>query len=210
MFSIVQADYEFMKDSRLLLFQRMTSNLGAAAGLPGGKFRFLDPRVGWRQTNVISNPDFLGSTIDFYAQLPLSSQSQQQQRALDLGVQGNFSYLVPKSKLTLGVVTDVRGSFYQAALGNNNFQGFFAPWASYELSRKFSTQHWFNLPWRHKQEDAWDSIGWAFPGRPYIQNGIGLSANKFLWFSLMINNYVDTAPTLQNTWASLWVSVTAL
>jgi hypothetical protein len=83
------------------------------------------------------------------------------------------------------------------------------PWASYDINPTFSTQHYCIVNFEHQRGKALHRFDWDYP-MPYIQNGLGINVSKVVWTSIFLNNYVNTAPTLKNTWASVWLSLTLL
>lgn len=209
-FTILQADYLIAEDTRLLYFQRLPLNFNSLPGQATGMdLTFSDPRFGLRKTNVIKTPGFV-STIDLYTQPGFSKGSANIERRADVGVQANIKYLV--KDWTFANLMDARKTFFGPNGKGNDLSGFFAPNISYSLSSKFSTQTWAVLPWRHKHNTTLGlaNFSWNSPGEPFLQNGIGYSATDKIWLGVLVNNFIFTAPRLNNTWTSLWISTTLL
>jgi hypothetical protein len=208
MFNIAWVDYEFAKDWRALYFQRFVFNFTANEANPQGFGGvFLDPRFGIRRTNAIPIQGF-NSTWDLYVQPGVSPGSLAAGRILDVGLQMSNSYTIPKTKLTLGLLSDIRGSAYREGGSGNDFAFTAAPWVSYEILPWLSTQHWFFSPIRHAK--GADQISWNYPGAAMMQNGLGFQLGSRVWTAVMVNNYLTEVPTLNNTWFSLWMTVTIL
>ena len=208
-FNIIWADYEFADGLRALWFQRLPLNLSAPDSSQSWDLTFSDPRVGLRLTDRIKLKG-LTSTIDFYAHPGLSEGSRLRGRALELGLQASLSYAIPRSRFTIGAISDFRRSLYDRPGEGASFSGAFVPWTSYSLTERLSTQHWLTLPYRQARGARFADFDWNSPGQPYLQNGIGIALTSRLWTSLLVNNYLLTAPTARNTWLSLWVSTTLL
>ena len=82
------------------------------------------------------------------------------------------------------------------------------PWASYDLNKTFSTQHYMTVSFQHVRETQGIQPDYPMPFN--IQNGIGMNVTNKVWAAAFINNYLNTLPTLENTWASLWVALEIL
>lgn len=208
-FTIFQADYEFLSNTRFLYFQRMPYNFNKIPGAEGNDLTFSDPRFALRLTNFIPSKSII-STVDFYTQPGFSKGSANIERKGDLGIQTNIKY--KNSGWTVGNILDVRHSFFLKNGKGNDWTGFAAPYITKDLNSKWSTQTWFSFPWKHARNTdiRMKNMLWNSPGSPYIQNGLGYSATDSLWVGALVNNFILVKPTLQNTWASLWISVTLL
>lgn len=208
LFNIVWVDFEFAKDWRALYFQRTVFNLTANEANPSGfGVNFLNPRFGIRRTNALP-VDGLATTWDLYVQPGLTSASQSAGHIADVGLQLANAYKIKGFPLTLGLLADFRGAFYQAGGRGSDFTMSVSPWASFEILPWLSTQHWLGMPIRHVK--GAEDLSWNYPFAPMIQNGLGFQLGEHVWTALMVNNYLTQAPQLNNTWLSLWLSIMVL
>jgi hypothetical protein len=204
-FSIFWMDYEFAKDFRVLYFQRVPFNLVETPAGPGPDATISDPRFALRITNFL--PEVVRSQVDIYAQPGWSRGSAHIGRLVEPGFQLNFSWTPKHGKFTVGFLGDWRFSvFKRTELGQRNMYGFAAPWFSYNITSKLSTQSWFNFPYRHDDGKPWLDLRWGYPGEAYMQNGLGYQISEMFWGALLINNYMLSTPRARNTWFSLWLS----
>jgi hypothetical protein len=207
-FNILWMDYEFAKDWRALYFQRMIVNLTSNEANPGGfGVNVLNPRFGLRRTNAIPLDGF-STTWDLYVQPGITTDSQNAGHIADLGLQMANSYRIKGFPLTVGLLADIRGGFFNAYGRGSDFMVSMSPWLSFELTPWLSTQHWFGMPIRHVK--GADSLSWNYPFAPNVQNGLGFQIGDRIWSALMVNNYLTQTPGIENTWLSLWLAVTIL
>jgi len=198
----VWLDYAFTEKYRLFFWQRYFY-------FPFNDFSLYDPRIGFRWMQVFDIPG-LTTTYDFYFLPGISQMAQDDNRILELGIRTNTTYSIPSSRWDLGIVTEVNAPFYQSGLNGGDqtkkLWGVLAPWTSYKISKYFSTQHWFMFPFKFQQ----GSFSWDITGMPFVQNGIGWIASEAVWIGAFLNNYLFTAPTLQNTWMSIWLNLSII
>lgn len=168
---------------------------------PTGEISPYDPRIGFRIVNAFDIPH-LSTVYDFYILPGITRMAHDVNRIFEFGVRANTTYSIPKSRWDTGLLFEMNATLYGEASQRKQVWGFFAPWTSYKISSRFSTQHWFTFPVKYQQ----GSLAWDITGMPFVQNGIGFSASKSVWIGMFLNNYLLAAPTLQNTWTSLWLN----
>jgi hypothetical protein len=194
----VWMDYALTPKYRILYWQRYFA-------FSFKEYSLYDPRIGFRWMQVFDVPG-LTTTYDFYFLPGVSKLAEDSNRFLELGIRTNTSYEIPRSRWTVGVVTETNLSFYKQSQQAKNLWGVLAGMASYRLSSKLSTQHWFMFPIKYQQ----DSFAWDATRNPFVQNGLGWSATEAVWIGVFLNTYLLAAPTLQNTWASVWLNLAML
>jgi len=207
-FNNLTFDYAVAHNFRLLYFQRVYMPLGTNANFSRIQPVLRDPRVGVRWTQVF-NDSHVTSTYDFFLQPQVTHNAFSTGNGLDIGVRLNHVYTFPRSKWSIGAITDIVTSYQNPNAKGPRCYGFFAPWASYEISPKFSTQNWLGLNYMNPRSLAWYSLAWDTP-LPSMQNGVSWNFVENMSLSFLINNYLQAAPTLSNTWASVWFSLVVL
>jgi hypothetical protein len=209
-FNIAWMDYEIAKDWKIVYWQRFIVNFASPAGDFNLSTYTRNPRFAIRRVNFFSNPN-ISSTYDLYIQPGLGDEAAPSAagRTVEGGFRTNTSYVVPRSKWNIGAITEFTVSYSKTNTTDANIYGWAMPWMSYDLTPTFSTQHYATINFQHLRGKNIDRIDWDYP-MPYTQNGIGINVSKVVWASIFINNYLTTAPTLKNTWASLWIALTLL
>lgn len=203
-FNIAWMDYEVAKDWRVVYWQRFNVNFASTSQGNGLHTVARNPRFALRRTNLFSNPN-ISSTYDIYIQPGLAPEATTAGRTVEGGFRTNTSYTFPKSRWSMGAITEFTLSKDTAA----SYYGWIMSWASYDLNPTFSTQHYITVNFLNQKSKAAHHLDWDAP-MPFMQNGIGVNVSKSIWTSFFINNYLMTAPTLKNTWASMWVAFTFL
>ena len=203
-FNIAWIDYEVANNWRLLYWQRALVFFSGTPDAPGMSVMARNPRFALRRTNVFSVPN-LTTTYDLYVQPGLAPEATTQGRKLEMGFRTNTSYEFPHSKWSMGAITEFTVSPFSSTA---DYYGWAMSWASYDLNKTFSTQHYATVNFRH-EKGAQGLFQWDEP-MPFVQNGIGVNISEQVWVSVFLNNYLTMAPTLKNTWASLWFVLTVL
>ncbi len=211
-FHILWTDYEFKKNFRLLYFQRLQSNLTENSNAPSGT-AWSDPRFALRMTDFFASKQWT-TTLDLYYHAPTSDSSRTINRTGEVGAQWAGLYSIPRNRWSVGFLSEIRRSFFSTSgSGGSTWSGFVAPRAQYEINSKLTTQHWLVAPYRQVRAAGSEIDGawrWGYPYKPFLQNGLGWTATEQIWLGLLVNNYVGERPTLSNTWASAWLSLTVL
>ncbi len=208
-FHIFWTDYEIAPHYRVVYWQRMLLFLNSNIDFQGIQFLPRHPRFAIRRTEVFDVPQ-LSTTYDLFVQYDVDNYYSTH-NSFEVGIRTNTSYAFPQSHWSLGMIQEYTTSYLTPnAQGNMRAYGWFMPWVSYEINSKFSTQHYVTMPFQNMRNAPWTTFIWDDPGMPYTQNGISMNVSETVWASVFINNYLLTAPTLQNTWASLWLSLTFL
>lgn len=198
-------DYEFAPDLRVFYLQKGLAIMPKEVGAPITG-RFLDPRVGLRKSNVFGS-SVLAAEYDLFLQPGfLPAFVMQPQRSFDLGMRFTHRFQSPGSRLTLGLNFEVVFTSYSEMSQSSNLTGVIAPWASYRLGKRFSTQHWIYGFYKHMRGAPLLEFSWDIMGMPYIQNGLTFDLSPQMGVSLLLNNYLGALPTLRTTWSSLWFS----
>lgn len=204
---IFWTDYEFATDLKLLYFQKYTLDFSGASTPSGVGGRFLDPRFAVRASQVFKVTG-MDTDYDLFVQPGVTAGFMPQPgRSFDVGIRTNTQYSIPASRFSVGAIAELTTTFYSEASQGADLSGLFVPWVSYQLSQKFFTQHYVVAPFKHRQGDRLDDLRWDITGMPYVQNGVGVSVGESTFVAVLLNNYLLTTPTLENTWASLWVSI---
>jgi hypothetical protein len=208
-FNIAWMDYEVAPNYRIVYWQRFNVFLAPSANDSGTRFIPRNPRFAFRRTNIF-NSEKIVSTYDVYIQPGLAPEaaSPGANRSFEFGIRTNTSYTFSDSKWSIGAVTETTGSLSTRGGAGADFYGWFMPWASYELSKIFSTQHYLTLNYMHNRGNSWSKL--ELDGLPFIQNGIGINVTEKIWAAIFLNNYLFPTPTLQNTWTSIWLSTSFL
>ena len=209
--NIVWADYEIAKDIRVGYWQRMNVNLISSPRGNGVHTVMRNPRFAIRKLNVY-NVVGLNTIYDFYVQPGFAPESRPDAmgRSLEFGFRTSHAYPIPASRFNVGLVTEVTKAFSFNGDPVANVYGWAMPWTSYDLSKTFSTQHIMSVSFQQLSKDPWYRVVHDYPMPLAIQNGIGINLSENISTSLLVNNYLNTAPTLKNTWASLWLMMTIL
>ncbi len=208
--NIVWVDYEIAENTKLVYHQRFAMTYASTATDPAFSTVFRNPRFALRKVNVFKVPN-LTTTYDLYFQPGLAREAERAGRDLEFGFRTVTYYLIPRSKVTLGAITEftlARSNQLNAPHGSANLYSWLMPNASYELNKIFSTQHYLTLSFQHTR--GTQGLQYDYPMPFNIQNGIGVNISENIWAAAFINNYLNTAPTWSNTWASLWLSLILL
>ena len=199
------ADFEVSPNYKILYFQRNTLTFSNFGGASEFQLKLQDPRFGLRRTQLFDVPGLI-TQYDFYVQPGVTAESRARGRQFDLGVRTFNRYSFQGSRFSIGAVTDVAFSRFDSGRDGADLSGTLVPFISYSISARVSTQHWFVLPFQHKSS----GFSFDFPFMPLTQNGVNIDLSKTASVSLMLNHYLLVAPTLKNTWASLWVNFALL
>jgi hypothetical protein len=205
LFNIFTADFEIAPNYRILYYQRVFLLLAADATFQGMSIFGRDPRFALRRTQVFALPN-LNSTLDLYFQPGISNNQLSGGNGLEVGFRVNLNYAPAGTRWTFGIVQEFTSAYLDPAGKGMRAYGWFMPWLSYDLSEKFSLQHFTNLAFKNPRNLAWNQFQWD-DQPPFIQNGANFNLTDSVSLSLFLNNYLGVAPTLVNTWASLWLSV---
>jgi hypothetical protein len=207
LFNIVWADYEIAPDTKVVYWQRFTVNFTPTSASQGLDAVARNPRFALRRVNVFKTPG-LDTTYDIYIQPGIATEAKSSDRNMEFGSRTNTSYQFPKSRFSIGAVTELTFSIARNPVTTGaNLYGWAMPWVNYELNKTFSTQHYATINLMHGRGTR--GLQLDLP-KPYVQNGIGAGITKDIWMAAFINNYVTTAPSLKNTWASLWLAMNIL
>ncbi len=208
-FNLAWIDYEIAPDLKIVYYQRLNINFADSEKRQAVNAVPRNPRFALRKVNVF-NISHLTTSYDFYVQPGLAPEANGAGRNLEFGIRTATSYAFPRSKWSVGATseTTVAFSFKPAPEGSSSFYGWLLPWASYELSSVFSTQHYLSASFQHIRGTF--GIQPDYPMPLAIQNGIGINLSETIWASVFLNNYINTLPTLANTWMSVWLSVNIL
>ena len=205
-FNIIWADYTLSQNFKLLLWQRYKTFFGTGVNITPLTTRFRNPRLALRWVNFTSNPH-LSATADFYLQPGIAPEAQNLGRNVELGFRTVTQYSIPKSRLKLGMTTELTWSYSSTPISQGqNYYGWFTSALNYDLSQKLSAQSFITVNFKQNRGTPWTDLRYDTP-LPFIQNGFGYQLNSSISGSLLINNYLYQAPTLRNTWASLWLSI---
>jgi hypothetical protein len=209
-FNIAWMDYEIAENYRILYWQRFTVNLASGGALTGVNTIARNPRFALRRTNVFSNPN-ISSTYDIYIQPGITPEAISAGRNFEFGFRTNTSYSAPSSRLSFGAITEFTVSLSSKSGPSDraNIYGWAMPWVSYKLNKLFSTEHYLTINFQHKEGKPLQSIE-LDTYLPYIQNGIGITLSEQFWAAVFVNNYLIAPPSLQNTWASVWLAMNIL
>jgi hypothetical protein len=195
--SRIWMDYKLTHKLRMFYWQRYFI-------FPFNDYSIYDPRIGLRLTDLIGIQG-ISTTYDIYILPGLSKLADAAGRYFEVGFRTNTAYRLPESRWDLGFVSELNASFYRSGMQGKSVWGVLAPYVSYTLSQKFSTQHWFMFPVKYENE----TLGWDVTGMPFVQNGIGWAASNEIWLGVFLNNYLATKPSLENSWVSVWLNLTA-
>ncbi len=209
-FNIVWVDYEIAKDTKIVYHQRFNMNYAASPRGEGVHTVFRNPRIALRRMNVFNVPN-LNTMYDVYIQPGLAPESELAGRNLEFGFRTNTSYSIPRSRFTIGAYSEFTTAICfnkPGPQGSSNAYGWLMPWASYDLNKTFSTQHYATVSFQHIRETQ--GIVHDYPMPLNVQNGIGINISENIWAALLLNNYLNTKPTLANTWASAWLVLSLL
>jgi len=205
------AGYEFAPNYELLYWQRFTVNLQSNNPYPGVHALARNPRFALRRTHVFNNPS-ISSIYDIYIQPGVAPEATLEGRSFEIGCRTFTNYNFPSSRLSVGAATEFTVSLSSSTspiTDRADIYGWAMPWLEYKLSKFFSTEHFVTVNYQHKQGTPWSSFD-LDAYLPFIQNGIGITFSDQLWAAVLINNYLIVAPSLQNTWASVWIMVSLL
>ena len=201
----IGVDFEVLPNLRAFYLQKGLLIWPKISGGPFGG-RPLDPRVGVRKTQVFEVQN-LTSEYDFFIQPGLySAFVTQPGRSFDLGIRLSHRYSILNTNLTVGLNFEAVYTFYREQSSSSDLTGVLAPWASYSLSQKFSTQHWIYGFYRHMRHTPISQFEWDITEMPYIQNGITFRASESVQISGLVNCYLLEVPKLNTLWSSIWIS----
>lgn len=208
LFNIFTADYEIAPNYRILYYQRVFLLLSSSATLQGGSIFGRDPRFALRRSQVFDVPN-LNTAIDLYFQPGVSNNQISGGNNFEVGFRTNAAYAPPGTRWGFGMIQEFTSGYLDASGSGQRAYGWFMPWVSYDLSQRFSLQHYSNLAFKNPRNLSWTEFQWD-DQPPFMQNGLNFSLTKSVTTSLFLNNYLRVKPTLSNTWASLWLSITFL
>ncbi len=208
LFNIFTADYEIAPNYRILYYQRVFLLLSSSATLQGGSIFGRDPRFALRRTQLLNVPN-LNTAIDLYFQPGISNNQISGGNHLEVGFRTNTAYAPPGTRWGFGIVQEFTTGYLDASGSGQRAYGWFMPWVSYDISQRFSLQHYSNLAFKNPRNLPWTEFQWD-DQPPFMQNGFNFILTKSVTTSLFLNNYLGVAPTLSNTWASLWLSINFL
>ena len=207
-FSIVWADYPILRNMRVLFWQRYKVFFGEQ-GAPFLSTRFRNPRFALRWLDVIDHPNF-STTYDFYIQPGLAQEAKSLNRDLELGFRTVTQYSIPATRWRLGATTEFTWSTSLTPTSKGqNYYGWITTAIHYDLSPRLAAQSFVTINFKQNRGTPWFNLVYDAP-LPYIQNGLGYQFSSSLSASFLLNNYLNHTPTLKNTWASLWLTLTWL
>ncbi|MEO5970953.1 MAG: hypothetical protein ABIQ95_13575 [Bdellovibrionia bacterium] len=204
-FNIFSADYEIAPNYRILYTQRVFLFLTEDPDFQSMSIFGRDPRFGLRRTQVFDLPN-LNTTYDLYFQPGISNNQISGGNRFEVGFRTSTNYVLPGTRWTLGIVQELTTGYLDVYGTGLRAYGWFVPWFSYDLSDKISLQHFTNLAFKNPRNLTWTQFKWD-DQPPFMQNGVNFNLTKSVSASLFLNNYLGVAPTLRNTWASLWLSI---
>jgi hypothetical protein len=208
LYNIFWADYEFAPNYKVVYWQRAIITLNSNQNFQNAIFP-RDPRFALRRTKVFDIPR-LDTTFDVYIQPRVMQNMFTTKNHFEVGFRTNSSYAFPRSKWNIGLISEFTTGYLDPTGKGARAFGWAMPWASYDWTSKFSTQHYVTLPVANSRDSCWRHFAWDDPSLPYIQNGISYSLSSTLTTSVFLNNYLMTKPSLKNTWASVWLSLAFL
>jgi hypothetical protein len=206
-YNIVWADYAIGSETKILYWQRWLVNFADGYYGPAITTVPRNPRFALRKTNVFPIPH-LSTTYDIYIQPGVAPEAATEGRDLEFGIRTSHSYEFPKSRWSVGLVTELTASLTDRDIrtGADSY-GWMMAWGSYELNSIFSTQHFFTLNIEHVRGTS--GLSWDSP-LPFVQNGIGIQISQSIWSAVFLNTYLIALPTVSNTWISVWLSLNIL
>jgi hypothetical protein len=205
-FSIVWADYTLSRHLKILFWQRYKVLFGSkdSAFL---STRFRNPRLAIRWIDLVPYPNF-STTYDFYIQPGFAQEAETLGREFEFGFRTVTQYSIPATRWRLGATTEFTISTTPSSMiKGQNYYGWVTTAIQYDLSPQLAAQSFITVNFKQNRGTPWLNAIYDTP-LPYIQNGIGYQLSSNLSASLLINNYLNQAPTLKNTWASLWLTFT--
>ncbi|MGE4234395.1 MAG: hypothetical protein AB7F43_13795 [Bacteriovoracia bacterium] len=211
LYTTTQLDFEIAPKTRILWYQRIPYYISHNTLNEVNNVEFFDPRFAYRKLDFIDYPG-AKSTADFYFQPGSSHISADIGRLADIGFAINMKAPFAKTNWQVGWLSDFRLSFFKAngVSDGHVVSGYLSPWAGYYITPRLQTQHWLVVPYLHNRNEPLNTWGWGYPGAPFVQNGLGYSVSPRVWVALLLNNYVNIAPKLENTWMSFWLSTSLL
>jgi hypothetical protein len=205
-FNIVWADYTLTQHFKLLFWQRYKTFFGVGENISPLTTRFRNPRLALRWVNFIKNPN-VSATYDFYIQPGFAPEAQNLGRNLEFGFRTVTQYSIPTSRLRIGATTEFTISTSPTPFNRGqNYYGWLTTALLYDLSPKLSAQSFITVNFKQNRGTRLTDVRYDTP-LPFIQNGVGYQITPSVSTSLLLNNYLNQAPTLRNTWASLWFSI---
>jgi hypothetical protein len=203
--SFFWTDYQIGDELRFLYFQKHVVNFAALNSNSSGII-FRNPRFAIRKTKVFDHPNIL-SVYDFYLQPGIAPEADPSQagRAFEVGFRTNTTYALPGSNWNIGFISEFTYAFLNKSTGSDMYGGL-TPWLSYTISKRFKTNHNLTVNFLHPKGDTLFGFQPDTP-LPYIQNGVGFNVSDSLSASFLLNNYLSALPSIQNTWASVWLNV---
>jgi hypothetical protein len=208
LFDIFSAEYEIIPNYRILYYQRVFLLLTEDSSFQGMSLFGRDPRFALRRTQIFDVPN-LNTSFDLYFQPGISNNQISGGNRIEVGFRTNTNYAPPGTRWTLGIVQEITTGYLDAYGTGLRAYGWFMPWFSYDLSNRISLQHFTNLPFKNPRNLSWTQFQWD-DQPPFMQNGVNFNLTKSVAASVFLNNYLGVAPTLRNTWASLWLSIDIL
>jgi hypothetical protein len=200
-------DYRFTEGFRFLYYQRHQVLLDKTESHSTVQTPLLDPRFGVRQD--INSTSGLNGYIDYFFQPGITPRSKTEGKQFDVGTNINLTYPLPASRWSIGTTTELTASYCTQEEECSDFAASFAPFLSYTLSNRLSSQHWLLFPFQHLKGNPAQKLSWDMPTNgPIMQNGIGFTMSDQLWLALLLNNHLTEPPQLRNTWLSLWINLT--
>jgi len=208
-FSMLWIDYPIAENTRIGYWQRWNANLTGPQGV-----RFRNPRLEIRKLNVWKKKG-ISSTYDFYLQPGIAPEGESiasggSGRSLEIGMRTSQSYSIPESNWNIGMITEITKAFSFKGPARANVYGWALPWIEHEWSKRFYHQHYFTLSLQQLGKDPWYHIVYDYPMPLATQNGISYQLNDTINLSFFVDNYLNTLPTLKNTWFSFWLSAVLL
>jgi hypothetical protein len=208
-FAILWIDYPIAEDTRIGYWQRGNANLAGSQ-----TFRVRNPRFELRKLNVWKKQG-LSSTYDFYIQPGIAPEggsiaSGGSGRSLEIGIRTSHAYTFPESHWSIGMTTETTKAFSFRGPTSANVYGWAMPWINHHWSTHFSHEHYFTLSLQQLSQDPWHRIVYDYPMPLATQNGVSYHYSESVSITFLVNNYLNTAPTLKNTWFSFWLSAKIL
>ncbi|MFZ9595683.1 MAG: hypothetical protein ACO3A2_06345 [Bdellovibrionia bacterium] len=204
-FTILWTDYEIAKNIRLLYWQRAIFMLGSDQNFEQWKLYPRDPRFALRLTQVLNIPN-LNTTFDFYIQPGVTQNKLSLGNHYELGFRTSSNYTPSGSRFTFGLIQEFTTAYLDPEGLGPRAYGWLMPMLSYTFNPfvSWQTTSVFNLT-NSRKKGVFD-WNWDDP-KPYMQNGVNLNFTPSTSITLLMNHYLGTRPTLNNTWLSLWISV---
>lgn len=204
-FNYFFVDYDIGDNWKVVFWQRYFVFFNPT----GVTTRARNPRFAIRKVNPFNSTNLTGS-YDLYIQPGTSPEAfNEMSRSFEFGFRHNTAYTFPASKWSIGMVGEFTYSLSSSgAMTGTNYNGWVMPWASYEISKVFSTLNFLTLNFMQERGSS-SFISWDLPA-PMVQNGIGINISPEIQVSLLLNTYLHNTPTLKNSFFSLWLNLNLL